>query len=352
MKMKRQIWIDALNIMACSGVLLLHSTNGELHNFSGTHTVNWFIGLFTHSFFLWPVNVFFMLSGYTLLRKELIEGSLENTTSEVKLFYKRRLNRLLVPLISWNIFYMLIYLARKAVNNESLDSIWVLIKKFCLFEYNGFMWFFVPLILIYLSLPFFAYFVLNAPQKLLRLYLIIGLMLGWIPAIDPMFNTRSSFADIYLMGSRFLYFIVAGVYLGKYELSYLFRKRLYIATIASMLLIFIGIYILTLFSPSHYKFFLCYTNIPCTISAFGVFVFFRHVDWNKVFSKFHITTMSLAKFSSLSLGIYLIQAAWFMTLSHFDICNENIILRFIVMYILCICSVYVMQRIPIIKKMV
>lgn len=75
MAKERIVWIDALNIMACAGVLLLHCTNKEVHAFSGTHSANWYIGLFTHGFVLWPVNIFFMPSGFTLMRKSLIHGS-------------------------------------------------------------------------------------------------------------------------------------------------------------------------------------------------------------------------------------------------------------------------------------
>lgn len=71
-KKKRIVWIDILNIIACMGVVLLHSTNTELHNFKGEISLNWCLGLFTHSFFLWPVDVFFMLSGYTLIHKSLL----------------------------------------------------------------------------------------------------------------------------------------------------------------------------------------------------------------------------------------------------------------------------------------
>lgn len=67
MENKRLVWIDVLNIVACAGVLLLHCTNGQVHGFSGTPSLDWYIGLTTHSFFLWPVNVFFMISGFTLV---------------------------------------------------------------------------------------------------------------------------------------------------------------------------------------------------------------------------------------------------------------------------------------------
>lgn len=42
--MKRVLYVDILNIIACAGVLLLHSTNGPVHNFNGNVNFDWFIG--------------------------------------------------------------------------------------------------------------------------------------------------------------------------------------------------------------------------------------------------------------------------------------------------------------------
>lgn len=85
--MKRVLYVDILNIIACAGVLLLHSTNGPVHNFNGNVNFDWFIGLFSHSFFLWPVNVFFMLSGITMMRT-----CYEMTCKgEIKQYYLKRL---------------------------------------------------------------------------------------------------------------------------------------------------------------------------------------------------------------------------------------------------------------------
>ena len=58
-----------------------------------------------------------------------------------------------------------------------METIPTLVRKFVLFEYNGFMWFFVPLILIYLSTSFLAVFVLNAGRYMLKTFLIIGFIL-------------------------------------------------------------------------------------------------------------------------------------------------------------------------------
>lgn len=310
---KRIIWIDALNIAACAGVLLLHCTNKQVHHFSGTPSIDWYIGLFTHGFLLWPVNIFFMISGFTLLRKSLTE----NLPDTISTFYKRRVSRLAIPLLVWNTIYMLLNFTRAYIKGDEMEPIGILIQKFCLFEYNGFMWFFVPLLLIYISMPFFAVFVINSNRNLLRLFLIIGGIMGLFPSIQTDFTVKNDFTDIYLMGSRFLYFIVAGYYFGHYELSLKTRNRLYIATLLSMTLISVGTYILTLYWPNHYRYFVSYINLPCTISAIGIFVFFREYNWNKLLKKCRVRPERLASLSGLSLGIYLIQMIWFTTLSYF-----------------------------------
>lgn len=347
MEKERLVWIDLLNIVACAGVLLLHCTNGQVHGFSGIPSVNWYIGLATHSFFLWPVNVFFMISGFTLLRPSIVNN---NKTGEIKQFYIRRLKRLGIPLLVWNVLYMIIHFLAAYHDGEKLESIPILIEKFVLFEYNGFMWFFVPLIMIYLSMPFFAVFVLNADRRLLRLFLILGLILGGIPPLDA--TTRGGLSDIYLMGSRYLYFIVAGYYVGHFDLSVKTRRIIYTCSVICMLVIFGGTMLLTLYMPEHYRYFITYTNIPCTVSAIGVFTFFRYNNWNNLLNKLKLNKNNLAYFSSFSLGIYLIQGAWFTVLGFFHICDKHILLKFFVMYVLCTGSVWVMKHVPVVRRMI
>lgn len=288
-----------------------------------------------------------MISGFTLLRPSIVNN---NKTGEIKQFYIRRLKRLGIPLLVWNVLYMIIHFLAAYHDGEKLESIPILIEKFVLFEYNGFMWFFVPLIMIYLSMPFFAVFVLNADRRLLRLFLILGLILGGIPPLDA--TTRGGLSDIYLMGSRYLYFIVAGYYVGHFDLSVKTRRIIYTCSVICMLVMFGGTMLLTLYMPEHYRYFITYTNIPCTVSAIGVFTFFRYNDWNSLLNKLKLNKNSLAYFSSFSLGIYLIQGAWFTVLGFFHICDEHILLKFFVMYVLCTGSVWVMKHVPVVRRMI
>ncbi|WP_158100124.1 acyltransferase [Bacteroides sp. An51A] len=270
----------------------------------------------------------------------------------VKRFYNRRWKRLGIPLLVWNVLYMIMYFLSAYHNDKKLESLPELIEKFALFEYNGFMWFFVPLIMIYLSLPFFAVFILNSNRNLLRLFLIIGLFLGCIPPLDTDFTIREGLGNIYLMGSRFFYFIVAGYYVGHFDISVKTRRMIYTCSLICMLIMFCGTMLLTLYMPEHYRYFITYTNIPCIVSAIGVFTFFRYNDWNKLLNNLKLNKERLAYFSSFSLGIYLIQGAWFTILGFFHICDEHIIIKFFVMYALCVGSVWVMKHIPTVKRMV
>lgn len=66
MKKERILWVDILNICACIGVLILHTTNVQVHHWDGHKNVEFWWGLTTHSIFYWPVPVFLMLSGFNL----------------------------------------------------------------------------------------------------------------------------------------------------------------------------------------------------------------------------------------------------------------------------------------------
>lgn len=345
-KKKRIVWIDILNIIACMGVVLLHSTNTELHNFKGEISLNWCLGLFTHSFFLWPVDVFFMLSGYTLIHKSLL------VSGGVKRFYHRRLQRLLIPVIAWNVIYMCYSLLHSWKMSSKLDAPIEMLDKFCSFEYNANMWFFVPLICIYISLPFLAVFILNARREVLKSYLIISMIFSFMPPLEADFTVRANFQDIFIFGSRFMVYPIAGYYFGNYEISYQMRKKMYLLSFLCIIIMTVGTIFLTLTNPVHYKYFIQYTNIPCTIIAYSVFIYFKHVDWEPLLKRIKINQQKLAYLSSLSLGIYLVQKIGFNLISHIPVIKNNMIITFLIMYLGCMSVVGIFKQIPLIRKII
>lgn len=61
---KRVLYYDILNIIATFGVVMLHN-NGLAHVFS--NSPHWYQALGVEVLFYWPVPIFFMLSGATLI---------------------------------------------------------------------------------------------------------------------------------------------------------------------------------------------------------------------------------------------------------------------------------------------
>lgn len=62
----RILWMDLLNITAIFGVIMMHTNDAQNH-FNGILTPKYIWACAVHSFFMWPVAAFYMLTGCNLL---------------------------------------------------------------------------------------------------------------------------------------------------------------------------------------------------------------------------------------------------------------------------------------------
>ena len=106
---KRVLWIDILNIFACFGVLIMHVSNGQVHNWDGEQNAVFWWGLLTHTFSYWPVPVFLMLSGVNILT---------NLPDSVQwdAFFKRRAKRTVIPFFIWSVIYSMPFILQNKVS--------------------------------------------------------------------------------------------------------------------------------------------------------------------------------------------------------------------------------------------
>ncbi|WP_415186318.1 acyltransferase family protein [Shimwellia blattae] len=84
-----------MRILSIFAVIVLHQASA--FSLYENTSLEWWVVDFYNSFARWCVPVFIMLSGYLLLHKE--EG--------FYVFYRKRLSRILIPLIFWSFFYLL-----------------------------------------------------------------------------------------------------------------------------------------------------------------------------------------------------------------------------------------------------
>ena len=130
---KRVLYFDILNICATLGVVFLH-TNGIAHTYS--NTADWFQALAIEVLFYWPVPIFFMLSGATLMNYRS-----RYTTAE---FFKKRFMRTVIPFVVWT----LLTAAVKRINPLVIGEKDFINRCFNTSIENVY-WFFIPLFAIY-----------------------------------------------------------------------------------------------------------------------------------------------------------------------------------------------------------
>lgn len=98
---KHLYYFDFLRLLAAFGVVYMHAAAGALR---GTMTIGWQGMNLLTSFFFTAVPLFMMLSGYLLLSSE--------RTTDIGLLLKKRLPRLLVPLLTWTVVVVLYLMYR------------------------------------------------------------------------------------------------------------------------------------------------------------------------------------------------------------------------------------------------
>src|SRR6187549_1452322 len=92
----RNRYIDYLRLAATFGVILWHSSSEVYYKFGPESEWAWVNFIFGAGV-RWSVPCFVMLSGALLLSRD----------EEMGVFYKKRLLRIFIPLITWTILYAL-----------------------------------------------------------------------------------------------------------------------------------------------------------------------------------------------------------------------------------------------------
>ena len=167
MRKVRNINLDLLKVLACVGVVLLHTTMGGFKD-----TGSW--NLLTYLYYLgtYSIPLFFMVNGYLLLGKREITSH----------YILQKVKWILITVSSWNIIVWLF--KRDFTVNPIKKIVGSLIQKGYFFQF----WFFGALILIYLCLPILSKF-LNSKRRYLYILALL-IVIGFIVELANIFFQR------------------------------------------------------------------------------------------------------------------------------------------------------------------
>ncbi len=278
-------YLHVLRVTAAIFVILLHCVAPFYNDLAYFETRAWWISSVLNEITRTAVPMFFMMSGYLLLSSP--------KTREIGAFYRKRLPRLVIPLLVWNGIYYLYY-ARGDLHLTAF-------LKQILVEGTAYhLWFVYSMIAFYLFLPYLKRIVDACTE---RQMFGLFVLLAFPGTIRPFFNTVTpvymQFFDTLTNG--YIPYFLLGYLLGHASLSRIQRLCIYGGGIAGLALgIFWNWYYsspagLSLIANEAYR-------INHMLCAAAVFVLFRQLPWERC----AVLTRFAAAWSKRTFGVYFI----------------------------------------------
>lgn len=341
---KEQIgWVDLLRVVACFLVVFSHSCDPFTAQFE-TNKPAFLTAVFSGSFVRPCVPLFVMMTGVLLFPVRVSMNE----------FYRKRIGRLLVPLVFWSValpllFYVYLNFINPATTNaaiageHTLAATWNKIYAF-VFNFNFDttpLWYLYMLIGLYLVMPVFSAWLDRATQREERLFLIvwgIALVLPYIKMAAPLLGYSGNYGNMGLWGvcdwndygmvyyvSGFIGYLVLAHYLVKYPLNWSWGRMLAITLpmfVVGYLITSLGFLETQKLFPGNYAYLEIvwyFAGINVFMMTFPVFV---------IIQKLNVRPIAwLSRLASLTFGIYLCHFV-FVEIAY-DVFNVSLLPNFV-----------------------
>ena len=339
-------WLDTLRALATIGVIVTHATSPLVNMNFLKNMQFWWVGNVAESFVRFPVPLFLMLSGATLLGKEYPLGE----------FYKKRVMRVLVPFIFWMVAYwifrwsmLLPSLQPKTVSTIFNWAVDLFLKE----GISKHFWYIYMILFIYLFLPF-----LGKAIRELNNRTILFILLGWALLFSlcrnlPINSYNWTENYHYKLLGYFLYtgYLVLGYYFTKIDLSTITIK--YAAAFAFALTVLaaaISSYVFKTDTHKIYQSIYGFQVINTIIQSASIFLIFKNIKINN-----NTISRIQSTISNYSYGIYLVHiiilGILFRNGIYWSFAHPLISLPLLTLMVL-ICSfgvIFVLRKIPGVK---
>lgn len=327
-------YISILNVLACIGVVILHTFETGY-----TSDANFVFEVLIRAIAYCAVPVFFMITGATLIDYR--------ERYDTKTFFKKRLLKVIIPLIIWSIIYFIInfFKGKFSINDLSFKFVF---EYFFLVKTNPIFWFFVVIIGIYLAIPVISLIPQETRRKAFLYIIIITFVFNqFLPDLLYHLNLNYNYdLKFPLTYSGWISFIFIGYYIDKYEIVKKHRVIIYVLGIIGFLTMVVPTIFISYHKNESCSWFDEYYDAPCVLYSASVFLFFKSkINNNQIVTKI----MPFFNFvAPTTLGIYVLHIAirdflrYFYTYSYFGM---NLVLTLSILTI-CFIVVKIVQKIP------
>ena len=341
-------YISLIKIMSSCLVILKHTNENYW-----VYNEYWISTNIMCSFCMCAVPLFSLCIGATLLNF--------NERYGIKEYWKRRIIKVIIPIIGWNITYYFyrVYLLK---NFGKIEFNFINIYK--VYFYNQLYPIIRSLrifILGYFVIPILSYIETSNKIKIYAYSLLIILMnnstipylIKMIPHFPNLLNKSGINFDIiwpYNFETGYIVYLFAGYIIQNYKFNKLFKFFLYIFGIFSLFLRLIISHYLTIKYKTPDKTQINYVNLPIVIYSCSVFLFIKE---NCKYLFKIVNPKFINKIGSLSMGPFFLHYMIIWTLPHFFKYNKfgfnYRFFGFFIISFICFILTSIIKKIPVIK---
>lgn len=281
----RYKYIDVLRVLACFLVVLTHSSMPSVTGTDG-------IWKYLISFLCSPATqIFFAISGALLIKPNI----------QTFPFLRKRLWRLIPPVLFWSVVTMLVYTLLG--KNDWGETLWriVLIP---LQPVIGIYWFIYVIIGLYFLTPILSIFMTKTSKRTIEFYLIlwsITLVLPYLNWLDipywAIYVSNGSYYHVLSYFGGYVGFFLLGYYLKKYPIKIGFNKRFVGLALGAFVCVVLTVYLKLISIPIKLD---DYLNVGQLFYTALVFICVQNIP-EKYLQQSFWTKLSIYTF-----GIYLI----------------------------------------------
>lgn len=277
---QRNFALDIIRSLACLLVIIYHSAKpGVVNQYEAIGTA--LIGV--------PcIGLFFMVSGYLLLP----------TKESLLPFMKRRMKRILSPLLVWTAFYMLVTFIQEDAHDVHSWLRSILSLPFSR-QGHGVLWFLYTITGLYILSPILSAWLEKATKLEVQFLLVLWGITLCYPYLRPFVTLTEDTYSMYYYFSGFAGYFLLGYYVKR------FQPSLPMIGILAFYFVPVALAVLSKFANINliYHSFE-YLSLLVMMMVLGLFLFIHRITFQSQMSSFW--SRVVVNFSNCSFGIYLI----------------------------------------------